>query len=146
MAVIEGRTWLEVLSMEACSTLLRSHAVGRLAVVADGQPELFPINYAVDDSGDVHFRVDFGTKLAAIAADSRVAFEIDGFDPLDHTGWSVVVKGRAVRVSDPDAVRAARDLPLEPWAIGDKQHWFRIEAASVSGRSIHPGARKEVTR
>lgn len=39
-----GSNSLEVLSEEECLGLLASNEVGRLAVVVDGQPLIFPVN------------------------------------------------------------------------------------------------------
>jgi hypothetical protein len=41
---------------QECLALLRQHRVGRLAVVIDGQPHVFPLNYAADDEGVIVFR------------------------------------------------------------------------------------------
>ncbi len=37
---------LETISEEECHDLLVRHDLGRVAVVADGQPLIFPVNYA----------------------------------------------------------------------------------------------------
>ena len=62
--------------------------------------------------------------------------EVDGIDAGTATGWSVLVKGRAVEVHDPDDLRRLSDLPLRYWAVGDKVHWVRIVPAEVTGRRI----------
>jgi nitroimidazol reductase NimA-like FMN-containing flavoprotein (pyridoxamine 5'-phosphate oxidase superfamily) len=46
----------EDLSIDECLELLRTHQFGRIAVVIDGGPVVFPINYAID--GAVVFRTD----------------------------------------------------------------------------------------
>src|SRR2546423_1491538 len=69
---------IEVLSDRVCRELLRSHRVGRIALVDHGQPLIFPVNYAADDRALV-FRTAPGIKLAE-APMSRVAFEIDEVD------------------------------------------------------------------
>ena len=136
MALVEARTWMELIAPERCWQLLRGREVGRIAVVGPEGPEIFPINYAVENR-TVVFRSDPGTKLAAIEHHPEVAFETDGLDELLHIGWSVVLKG-AVRTLGPDEVATARQLPLRPWTLGgDKARWFRIEPRSVSGRAIH---------
>ena len=38
MGLIEGRTWLEVISPAECWTLLGGEEIGRLAVLVDGVP------------------------------------------------------------------------------------------------------------
>ncbi|MEO8330084.1 MAG: pyridoxamine 5'-phosphate oxidase family protein, partial [Candidatus Nanopelagicales bacterium] len=38
----------KTLDREACWSLLRLADVGRLAVIVDAHPDIFPVNYAVD--------------------------------------------------------------------------------------------------
>jgi len=137
MAVIEGRTWLEVLSPVACDRHLRTESVGRVALPVDGHTEIFPVNYAVDERGDIYFRTDPGTKLHAVSNAPTVAFEIDGLDEQRHTGWSVLVVGQAVHIGHPDELTHARSLPLLPWASGEKAEIVRLRPAKTTGRRIH---------
>lgn len=130
---------LEVLSREECLARLREHSVGRLAVVAGGRPEIFPVNYVLDGEAVV-FRTDEGTKLAA-ADRALVAFEIDEIDVATRTGWSVVVHGRAEEMTTfdgPVRERSLRELGVDPWAGGEKRHWVRIEPLSITGRRVAP--------
>jgi len=66
----------------------------------------------------------------------RVAFEVDGTDPATHTGWSVVVLGEAVEVTDLAELARLRELPLDPWAPGAKSRCVRILPAALTGRRI----------
>ena len=115
--------------------LLRTAVVGRLAVVVDGEPDVFPVNHVVDH-GSIVFRTALGTKLAAADGQS-VAFEVDGFDPVGGEAWSVVVKGRARAVNQLHDVLDALRLPLYPWQSDSKPHLVRIEPVSVTGRRFH---------
>ena len=63
MAAAEGRPFLEVLSPIVRNMHLRREDVGRVALLVEGHPEIFPVNYAVDESGDIFFRTDPGSKL-----------------------------------------------------------------------------------
>lgn len=137
MGVIEGRTWLEIIPPVGCERHLSQESVGRIAVLVDGHPEIFPINYAIDDGGAIIFRTDRGTKLAAVVGHAEVAFEIDGLDEERHLGWSVLVVGRATAVQALDELTKLHDLPLEPWAAGEKPSYVRIAPTKVSGRQIH---------
>ena len=115
---------LRELSREECLRLLATQEFGRLAVVEDGQPLVFPVNFAVD--GDiVVFRADPGTKLAA-ASLGRVAFEVDDVDVTTRSGWSVVVVGvgqeitsaldhwsERLRAPQPVSVGARGEVPLD---------------------------------
>jgi hypothetical protein len=110
--------------------------VGRLAVNADGQPLVFPVNYILDGR-TVAIRSDPGTKLAW-ATLGRVAFEIDHIDPRRQEGWSVLVQGVGRDITDElDAwSTAVRSAPLAPWAAGEKGHWLAIGSPQFSGRRL----------
>lgn len=130
--------WQELTRGE-CFGLLARQQVGRVAVVDDRGPVVFPVNF-VFDRHMVVFRTDEGTKLDAAAGCSRVAFEIDGIDAAAHTGWSVVVRGEAVEVTDQQELARLRRLPLFPWAPGARSRYVRILPAKLTGRRIsRPG-------
>jgi nitroimidazol reductase NimA-like FMN-containing flavoprotein (pyridoxamine 5'-phosphate oxidase superfamily) len=132
---------LEELTLTECLTLLSSHEVGRLAVVADGQPVILPVNYRTDE-GTVVFRTDEGTKTRG-APLSHVAFEIDEIDQASHAGWSVLVQGVGLDISDAIDTRSEqlRVLPVSPWAPGDKGHWIKIVPDVISGRTLRQRGR-----
>lgn len=134
MAQIDPRNWMEVLPAQECWRLLAECSVGRIAVVGPDGPEIYPINIAVDGESVV-FRTDPGSKLAAMASDPRVSLEADGFDIEERSGWSVVVTGRIAELGG-DELIAAQELPLEPWTIGDKARWLRLQPLRISGRAI----------
>jgi nitroimidazol reductase NimA-like FMN-containing flavoprotein (pyridoxamine 5'-phosphate oxidase superfamily) len=117
----------------SCWALLRTVQVGRLAVVIDGQPEIFPVNHIVDH-GTVVFRTGDGTKLAAALDGGNVAYESDGFDADTAEAWSVVVKGSATEIRDLDDLIAASLLPLSPWHGAPKHRFIRIVPGQISGR------------
>jgi nitroimidazol reductase NimA-like FMN-containing flavoprotein (pyridoxamine 5'-phosphate oxidase superfamily) len=96
---------------------------------------VFPVNFVLDRHMVV-FRTGEGTKLDAACRGRRVAFEIDGTDAAAHTGWSVLVRGEAVEVTDPAELARLRKLPLDPWAPGAKTHYVRILPAVLTGRRI----------
>jgi hypothetical protein len=80
-----------------------------------------------------------GNKLRGLTRSPAVCYQVDGIVPSDQTGWSVLVKGRAVDVDDPDDVRRVARLPLRHWAVGHKFHWIRILPVEVTGRRIWNG-------
>lgn len=124
---------VEVLDASACWDLLRGVSVGHLAVLVDGHPEIFPVNYKVDHQSVV-FRTGEGTKLQAAAGPAAVALEADGTDQEKHTAWSVQLKGHAeVLEPSPDLMTGA-GLTLFPWQAGHKDHFVRIIPTAVSGR------------
>ena len=124
---------VHVLDETECWELLERTSVGRLAVDVAGRPDIFPINYTVDDNTIV-FRSAAGTKLAASVLMHHVAFEIDGFAPDGRTAWSVVVKGRAHEVQRMVELYEAEDLPLFPWVAFPKPNFVRISPTAVTGR------------
>jgi hypothetical protein len=121
------------LDVATCWALLRTVAVGRLAVVIEGEPEIFPINHVVDH-GCVVFRTGEGTKLAAALGSGTVAFEADGFDADTAEAWSVLVKGDAGEIRELDDLVGASLLPLAPWHGSAKHRFVRIVPGQVSGR------------
>lgn len=112
--------------------LLRQGVVGRLAVVHDDVPDIFPVNYVVDH-GTVVVRTAGGTKHAA-ARNRVVAFEVDGRDLDTVEAWSVVLRGRATEVYAVDEAIRIMELPLLPWPSGSKPHLLRITPDTITGR------------
>jgi nitroimidazol reductase NimA-like FMN-containing flavoprotein (pyridoxamine 5'-phosphate oxidase superfamily) len=119
------------LSTGDCERLLASQDIGRIAVVENGYPLVFPINYKM---------ALFGGKLV-IAIRTRpdnvidhpgrpVCFEIDGVDPSHDGGWSVLVRGMLVETSpDPD-----RDPnPIDSY---HRDAWRVIVPTRISGRRV----------
>lgn len=131
------RSGLQILSYSACMELLASDPVrvGRVAVVEEGRPYIFPVNYRLD--GDtVIVRTHEGSKLYTAIAGSEVAFEADQMDPAFREGWSVVVRGQVEEITDPDELRHVRALPLRPWAPNEKDRYLRIRTHAVTGRQV----------
>jgi uncharacterized protein len=126
--------WQELTKSE-CFELLAGEQLGRVAVVDDLGPVVFPVNFVLDRQMVV-LRTDAGTKLDAALRGSRVAFEVDGTDAAARTGWSVVVRGEAVEVTGPAELARLRTRRLAPWAPGAKTHYVRILPARLTGRRI----------
>ena len=120
--------------------LLRSTPMGRLAVSAGGEIDVFPVNYIVDEA-TLLFRTAPGTKLAELTAHDAVAFEVDGYG--EHDAWSVVVKGTAARLDHQSEIDRADTLPLVPWIPTLKYTYVRITPTSLSGRRFRRGPEPE---
>ena len=136
---------MEVLSTEECLALLRSHSFGRLALAVRGAPLILPVNYVFEEPSIV-IRTAPGTKLEH-APLTTVAFEVDETSTDGRCGWSVVVQGPAFDITEAidEYSTALRRLPVEVWAPGEKAHWLKIAARSVTGRCFgrtldHKGA------
>ena len=143
MSNVEPSDGVELSTAESWA-LLRQTGVGRLAVIVQGHPDIFPVNHMVDHD-TVVFRSAAGTKLAGCAG-HQVAFEVDGYDVVSASAWSVVVKGQAVQVNRLYDVLEVIELPLYPWHSGPKPHFIRIEADSITGRrfEVSGGSRSDI--
>ena len=128
---------MEDLAESACLELLRDHHFGRVAFVeqADGAPVIMPVNYLMHREAVV-FRTDPNSKLGRAVRSTTAAFEIDGIDERERTGWSVVVAGQAEEVVDRNELDELRQTPLLPWAPGDRSQYVRIKPELVTGRCI----------
>ncbi len=140
MAVFDARSWLEHLTPATCWSLLHEAQVGRIGVLVDSAPEIYPVNHVVDGETIV-FRTERGNKLRGLDRSPSVCFQIDGVDVEERSGWSVLVKGRAIELTTAEDLEGVRGLPLCYWATGDKPHWIRIVPTEVTGRRVHPGVR-----
>jgi len=123
------------LTTRECRDLLMTHGVGRLAVPTVSGPLIVPVNYGV--VGDA---IVFRTAPDAVpsqASDAQVAFEVDRIDGAFSQGWSVLVRGHARAVTDPESVRRLEEQAYSrPWAGGQRDMWIRIDAVSITGRRI----------
>ena len=137
---------LETLGEEECLALLASAPVGRVGVVVDGQPLIFPVNHVLEGRSII-VRTDSGTMLHA-ASLAQVAFEADGFDAGARSGWSVLVQGIGHDVTDAlDTVSEhLQTVPVSPWAPGSRPRLLRIDVTTVSGRRFGAGATQEGER
>ena len=134
---------LEILGDAECVKLLHSHDLGRIALVDRAvRPLIFPVNYFFDE-GVIVFRTSPGTKLE-LAPGAHVGFEIDGWDPGQGIGWSVLVKGIARDITQPRGAPTGRMRfwPVEPMAPGSREHWVGIWADEITGRRFRSDAER----
>jgi len=96
---------------------------------------ILPVNYMFDRDSVV-FCTAGGTKLNSVANRVDVAFEVDDSSALHQSGWSVVLRGQAEVITDPEQLERLRDGPLRPWASGARANWVRISLDEISGRRI----------
>ena len=129
---------LEELTREECLALLAAHSVGRIAVIGDdNMPFVVPVNYRLS-ADTIVFRTEAGTKLDALQR-HPVAFQIDAIDPLERSGWSVLVRGIAHEVTPQEL----ESVHVEPW-IGPTSHLIQVVPRLISGRRIRlPSAEYE---
>ena len=132
------------LDARECWAALRTADVGRLALVVDGRPEIFPVNFVVDH-GTILFRTATGSKLAAIApfvvvssgggpglaATGRVRFR------TIYTGGESRVPPMALegRVTMFHNLTVGADLLLTRNSLGDVRYDTGRDALSADGRA-----------
>ncbi|HVN49800.1 MAG TPA: pyridoxamine 5'-phosphate oxidase family protein [Acidimicrobiales bacterium] len=126
---------LDVLDPTECRDLLVATTIGRVGISVDALPVILPVNYRMLDDA-ILIRTAEGSKLSAAWKGAVVAFEIDDYDPLSHTGWSVLVQGTARVLTAPGELARARRMPLEPWAHPDEGAFVAISCDLMSGRRI----------
>lgn len=129
-------TTIEVLSEAECRRLLAEQEVGRVAFVDRDFPVVLPVNYVLDGNS-IAIHTDRGTKFDSIPM-HRVAFEVDGIERWNHSGWSVLVQGFGQDVSDAIGTRYEdlRRRGLTSWLPGERSHWVTIDIQRISGRRI----------
>lgn len=132
---LADRGHLQELTEQECFDLLTTVAVGRLGVELEGMPAIVPVNFVVVDDR-VIVRSGPGAKFAAAVEQPVVAFQADDYDADGGQGWSVLIRGKASVIMEPDELLEARKRKLEAWAFpaGEAFHYLQIEARWVSGR------------
>jgi nitroimidazol reductase NimA-like FMN-containing flavoprotein (pyridoxamine 5'-phosphate oxidase superfamily) len=127
---------LEILDDAQCWALLRTQSVGRVGVSIGALPVILPVNFSAMD-GTIVFATAPGTTLAAAVAGSVVAFEVDDSDPVDHSGWSVLLVGEAHEVeADSELVARLSAAGGAPWAAGERPAIVRVTPGFLSGRRL----------
>lgn len=121
------------LTMDQCWVLLDTETVGRIALIVDNHPEVFPVNFVLERRAIV-FRTSGGTKLWGAITSKPVAFEIDGYDAHEQSAWSVVARGEAELIDSQEEKEAVDALLLEPWQPGEKNYYVRLAPKALTGR------------
>lgn len=129
------RNGLEVLDEDECLSLLAASTLGRVAITSGALPTILPVNFRLVDR-TVLFRTGRGTKLDAATTNAVVAFEVDDFDPIEHSGWSVNLIGVARDLDD-----VLGNLTFDPtliprWAPTGDERVVAIGAELITGRRI----------
>jgi uncharacterized protein len=128
------RNDMVVLDREDCIRRLGRGGIGRIGLTVEGEPAIFPVNYAVKGD-DIYFLTSPGSKLAAAAEGAVLAFEVDQIHAFEHAGWSVLIVGPACIVPSAEVIPLWR-LKLGRWVGGGPEIQVRIRADRVSGREI----------
>jgi uncharacterized protein len=155
--VPSSRAIIRPLSRRACDIILKRNTLGRVAFSRRDRIDIQPLHYVLLD-GWLYGRTSQGLKLATVARNRWVAFEVDEVDgPFE---WrSVVVHGAWYRrTSDsPPIERAGWEAglaaltqlvpgsftPDDPVPL--RTVLFRIHLTEVTGRVARPGRQTRPT-
>ncbi len=131
-------SWLQDLDLETCLVHLRSEQVGRLGIVVDDAPIVVPVNFRLVETLGLTW-VALRTRPGGVLdqPSRKVAFEIDGIDPVHRRGWSVLVRGTLHHI-DAEAAGFRERFDAVPWLTTGRDAWLVIEPFSISGRELHP--------
>ena len=124
------------LSESECWDLVGTQEVGRIGFVAEGSPQIFPVNFMVHERRILFRTTPYGAVAQAVT-DTPIAFEVDAIDAANQTGWSVLLTGTGQHETDP---KVLHDLwgpdRATPWADGSRVLWISLTPTAVSGRRI----------
>jgi nitroimidazol reductase NimA-like FMN-containing flavoprotein (pyridoxamine 5'-phosphate oxidase superfamily) len=123
---------LENLSGQQCRDHLAAGGIGRIVLSTSAGPVAYPVNFVFAE-GVVIFRT---SDAMTDSISGIVAFEVDHIDEAMSEGWSVLVRGHARRIEDPEERQALALLDLDPWAGGARLNLIGIEPFEVTGRVI----------
>jgi len=131
--MITGVRLLKALPREESLRLLGSTSLGRVVFTQFALPAIRPVNHIVE--GDrIIIRTHLGGAIdsAVDGTGTVVAYEADMIDPDDHLGWSVIVIGKANRLTDPGEIARYRQV-LQPWVSGAMDEIIVITSDMVDG-------------
>ena len=145
------RPRIRALTAAECEQTLARNIVGRIAFTLHDRVDIEPIHY-VYEAGWVYGRTSEGAKLATLAHNQWMAFEVD--EVRDVFDWeSVVLHGSFHRI-DPGgppsqqgaaahAVELLRRIVPETFEADDPVEFrtvlFRISVGTITGRRATPG-------
>jgi hypothetical protein len=78
--------------------------------------------------------------VIAAALQREIVFEIDSYDFVARTGWSVNVLGVAEEIKISEERRRAEALGVVPWAGEIRDRYVRITTHDMTGRRIATNA------
>jgi nitroimidazol reductase NimA-like FMN-containing flavoprotein (pyridoxamine 5'-phosphate oxidase superfamily) len=113
-----------------CMCFLAGESIGRVVYTDGVLPTAFPVNYRLLNRSIV-FRTKPTARVLMAGPDLYVSFEIDRFDELTHTGWSVLVTGRC-RPLHPGIAETV----LDTWASTHRGSLHGISIDVIAGRRL----------
>ncbi|MFF4603192.1 pyridoxamine 5'-phosphate oxidase family protein [Streptomyces sp. NPDC001339] len=121
------------LDRQECLRLLSLVPIGRIVYTDDALPAVLPVDFFLDRDHSVVVRTSAGSRMAHAVDGAVVAFQADRFDDAAHTGWSVIVTGRATLVTDARDKEQLHAAGLRAWAAVPEDVFIRISLELVTG-------------
>lgn len=131
---VAGARLAELLTFD-CWQLLETAEIARFAWNGPRGVSMVPVNYSIAD-GALWFRTTPYAEHAREAGGQWVAVEVDSLDPVERSGWSVVVRGVAEVIDPADVPDLLIDLRV--WPHGTRNLLVRVEPVEVTGRRLLP--------
>jgi nitroimidazol reductase NimA-like FMN-containing flavoprotein (pyridoxamine 5'-phosphate oxidase superfamily) len=127
------------LGRQECLDRLGGAPIGRVVHTRDALPAVLPVIFCLDAESAVVLRTSADSELARSIDGAVVAFEADAVDAAGHAGWSVVVTGLALVVSDPAEHDLLTRTGPRSWVTSPHDVFIRIDAELVTGRELVGG-------
>jgi len=115
---------------------LTASTVGRVGFTQDGGIKIIPVNYVLDGRTLI-IRTSPTSSVAAIPDSTmEVAFQVDYHGAVTGSGWSVLLNGTAIVLTEDEV--AALEMPsrIVPWAGGDRSLHLRFTPRTIEGRRV----------
>lgn len=137
---------MNTLTPQEIAEVIAGARFAHIGVISDGEPYVTPISFVSLGDG-IAFRSLTGKRLDAIAANTRVSFEITEHNPDTGSWRSVIASGNAVVVEDTQQEAAIIQKLLSRYAesfnslLGDtgpsfsKAYVIKVEFDHITGRS-----------
>ncbi|KOU74174.1 pyridoxamine 5'-phosphate oxidase [Streptomyces sp. MMG1533] len=124
------------LDRQECLHLLGKVPVGRVVYTRQALAAVLPVNFSLDTDASVVLCTSAASDLVLAIDGAVVAFEADEFTAATHSGWSVVVTGRATVVTDPAEHERLTLTGPDSWMPLQDGVFVRIESEVVTGREL----------
>ncbi|WP_404312044.1 pyridoxamine 5'-phosphate oxidase family protein [Agrococcus terreus] len=122
------------ISEDECLKLLAAFDMGRIAFRLGDELEMLPVHYHASGR-EITVATAPGTRLAAGMLTSGLLLEIDHIGVRE--AWSVVARGRARLLQEPDELAEAEALPIHPLIHVERRQFLRIPIDRITGRRFH---------
>jgi uncharacterized protein len=145
----------EITDPKIISDVLATAHVCRLAMIADGEPYLVPLNFGYDGKSLYFHSAPAGRKIDILRRDNRVCFEVESPHEIvrhaEPCEWGVKVRsvigyGRVTFVTEPEEKRRALDVIMAQHGKTDANTYapqqlaavavLRLEIESLAGKQL----------